>query len=142
MLGSSKMREVLHRRIAVISMGTVIKARNIIFVEGPSHLILQLPPADFFPEPTLDTPALLLSDLHCVSHPGQPIAPQVRPTNPPLHSSHLAESATPPVPTSTTLPSTTPTLHRSPQNVNPMAGSRAAEEALNRGKTSTRCMPW
>ena len=75
MLGSSKMRKVLHRRVAVVSTDTVIKAQNIIFVEGPSHLILQLPLADFFPEPTPDTPAPLLSDPHCVSHPGQPIAP-------------------------------------------------------------------
>ena len=55
--------------------GAVIKAQNIIFEEGLSHLTLQQPPADFFPEPTQDSPALSLSDPHRVSHPGLPVAP-------------------------------------------------------------------
>jgi len=55
-------------------MGAVIKTQNVIFEEGPSHLTLQQPLADFFPEPIPGTPALSLSDLHCISHPCLPIA--------------------------------------------------------------------
>ena len=55
-------------------MGTVIKARNIIFEEGPSHLTLPQPLVDF-PEPTCDTLLPPLSDSHHISRVDWPIVP-------------------------------------------------------------------
>jgi len=121
--------------------GTVIKARNVIFEEGLSHHTLQQPLADFFSEPTQDTPTLSSSNLHHVSHSGLPITPQVHSTDPLLHPSHLAELTTllvtPTVPhvlTTTTpvlLPTQTSILCHSLQTIIPTAASRAAEETLN-----------
>ena len=55
--------------------GAVIKAQNVIFEEGQSHLTLPQPLVDFFPEPTCDTPPPALSDPHHISHAGWPVMP-------------------------------------------------------------------
>jgi len=123
--------------------GAVIKARNIIFEEGPSHLTLPQPPADFFPEPAHDAPAPLSHGPHHISRPGLPIAPRVRSTDPPLHPSCLAETSTlpdvpmvPPASSTHTLPSA---LRRSTCTINPTPASRAAEETLNMERLAREC---
>ena len=112
---------------------SVIKAWNIIFEEGLSHLTLPLPP-DFFPDPSPDTPTPPLDKVQCVSHPALPVAPCVCLTDPPLHPTCLTETTAGPAPIPATLPSLIPSpppaLHCSTRVQCLTTASREAEETL------------
>jgi len=111
----------------------VIKAWNVIFEEGLSHLTLP-PPPDFFPDPSPDTPTPPLDKVQHISCPALPVAPRIRLTDPPVHSTCLTETTAGPAPIPATppslIPSPPPALCRSTRVQHPTTASREAEETL------------